>query len=420
MVQGIVEGRTQQRGTHVPALDGLRGVAILLVMVFHYVATSGFGQDAFVTRKIVSVAMYMFSGVDLFFVLSGFLITGILLRAKEQPGFFRNFYMRRVLRIFPLYYGALVVLFLVVPRFVPIDTPDVKRIYDAQGWLWAYSEDFAISFHNEDFFDVSWLWVGHFWSLAVEEHFYLVWPLVVFVCSPRALLWTCLGLLVSAPLIRGAMLLGHMDPAAVYTFTLSRTDELAMGGLLALVARERSFESLARAARFAALAAAGYFVIVAAVHRKPLWWGNWTSVGPGFSFFALGAAALIVLAQQPGNGPLRRVLEGRALRTLGKYSYGAYVIHTSMEPIFLRLVPPARLADLARGLGHSGSQLVGLLGFGTVGICGTLLLAVASYHAYEKPFLSLKRYFEYDAARPADVPQAVEPPSPEEKGPRAA
>jgi peptidoglycan/LPS O-acetylase OafA/YrhL len=179
-----------------------------------------------------------------------------------------------------------------------------------------------------------------------------------------------------------------------------------MGALVALIAQERSLESLARPARFAALAAAGYFVAVAVVHRKPLWWGHWTALGPGFCFFAVASAGVIVLAQTPGDHVLRRVLEGWLLRGLGKYSYGAYVLHTPLEPLFLRLTPPAHLAELARGLGHSGSRVVGLLGFGTVGICGTVLLAIATYHAYEKPFLNLKRYFEYGAAAPRVAPAA--------------
>src|SRR5689334_3654448 len=186
------EPQNPASGQHVPALDGLRGVAILSVMLFHYVTASGFGEDAWVTRKIIGACGCLWTGVDIFFVLSGFLITGILLRAKGSPGYFVNFYMRRLLRIFPLYYGALVVIFLIVPHLVHDVTPGVKRILDSQAWMWGYSQDFAISYHNADYFDVDWMWVGHFWSLGVEEHFYLVWPLLVFALAPRALTATCL------------------------------------------------------------------------------------------------------------------------------------------------------------------------------------------------------------------------------------
>jgi peptidoglycan/LPS O-acetylase OafA/YrhL len=384
-----------QTGEHVPALDGLRGIAILFVILFHYVTASNFGGDSFVTRKILGVCVCMWSGVDLFFVLSGFLITGILLRAKDSPGYFRNFYMRRVLRIFPLYYGALVVILLVVPHLVSAITPAIQRIFDAQGWLWAYSEDIAITVHNDDFFDPDWLWVGHFWSLAVEEHFYLVWPLVVFVCSRRALIGTSLALIVLAPAIRFTMLAMHFDPAAVYTLTLSRLDELAFGGLLAVLAQRSSYEQLARLARWCLGGSLLYLTAVLLIRRKPFYWAHWSALGVGFSALAALAGALVVFAVGPTRGRYRRVLESRVLRWFGKYSYGAYVIHTPMQPVYLRLFPPGRIAELAAGLGHTGSRLAGLLGFAALGMSLTMLLAMASFHAFEKPFLKLKRYFEY-------------------------
>jgi peptidoglycan/LPS O-acetylase OafA/YrhL len=384
-------------GQHVPALDGLRGIAILFVMTFHYVTASGFGGDAFITRKIQSVAVCMWSGVDLFFVLSGFLITGILLRAKSKPGYFRNFYMRRVLRIFPLYYGALVVILFIVPHLVAVDTPGIRRIFDAQGWLWAYSEDIAIAVHNDDFFDTDWICVGHFWSLAVEEHFYLVWPLVVWICNRRALLWTSLGLIVVTPLVRFAMIAWHMVPAAVYTLTLCRTDELAVGGLLALLAQEGSYERLVKLARWGGSASALYLLAVVALRRQPFYWDHWSALGVGFSALAAGAGALVIFALAPERNWLRRMLENRVLMGFGKYSYGAYVFHTPLQPLYLRLFPPQRIADLAHGLGHSASRVIGLLGFAAVGMAITMLLAMASFFAYETPFLKLKRYFEYDA-----------------------
>ncbi len=408
MHQGSAASRL---GDHIPALDGLRGIAILFVMLFHYVTACDFGSDAYVTRKILGVAVNMWAGVDLFFVLSGFLITGILLRAKDKPGYFTNFYMRRCLRIFPLYYGALIILFVIVPRFVPVDTADVKRIYDSQGWLWAYSEDFAIAFHNEDYFDVSWLWVGHFWSLGVEEHFYLVWPLLVFACSGRKLLWATIAFAASAPLVRVAMLAHGMAPHAVYTLTFCRTDELAIGGLVAILARERTYESLARLARGGILIATVYFVSVVLIRQKPQWWGHWTTLGPGFSLLGVGFAGAVVLAISPERTWIRRVLESRPLIGFGKYSYGAYVIHTPMQPVYLKLFPPRRIAEMASGLGHSGSRVVGLLGFASIGIAITMLLAIGSFFAYERPFLKLKRHFEYGSVRGATVAASPSPES---------
>jgi peptidoglycan/LPS O-acetylase OafA/YrhL len=234
--------------------------------------------------------------------------------------------------------------------------------------------------------------------LGVEEKFYLVWPLLVFLCSRRQLLVSAILLIVGTPLLRVLMLAQHYDPAAIYTFTLCRTDELAMGALVAVLAHEMSYERLARYARWAVALASLYLLAAIAIRRQPFWWEHWSALGVGFSALALGSAGLIVFALAPGNTLVKRVLENRTLRALGKYSYGAYVIHAPLEPLCLRLIPPKRLAALAAGLGNTGSCLVGLLGFTALGIGATLLLAVVSFSVYEKPFIRLKRFFEYGGA----------------------
>jgi peptidoglycan/LPS O-acetylase OafA/YrhL len=398
----------QPGGDHVLALDGLRGVAILAVMLFHQItATGGYGADAWITRKIIGLAVNLWTGVDLFFVLSGFLITGILRRAREQPSYFKNFYMRRALRIFPLYYAALVVIFVLLPRLPELQTPAVQRVFDAQGWLWGYSEDLAILVHNEDFFDPDPLWVGHFWSLAVEEHFYLVWPLVVYLCRRRTLIGVSLALIVATPLARGVMLALHGDMAMIYTQTFSRTDQLAMGGLVAILAEDWSAERLARHARVAIAAAVTTIVLAMAIQRGPLWWGHWTALVPGFSALGLGAAGLVVFATAPRANPLQRVLRAPVLRAFGKYSYGAYVFHVPMQPVYLRLFPPGKLGALAAGLGHAGSRLFGLLAFAALALALTMGLAAASFHLFERPFLRLKRFFEYGRPAPRLAEEAT-------------
>jgi len=379
-------------------------------MLFHQVTACGFGSDAWITRKIIGLCVPLWSGVDLFFVLSGFLITGILVRAKDQPGYFKNFYMRRALRIFPLYYGALVVIFVVLPHFLDTSTPGVRRVYDAQPWLWAYSEDISILIHNEDFFDPDPLWIGHFWSLAVEEHFYLVWPLVVYLCRRRTLVVISLVLVGVTPVLRALMLAAHFDMAVIYTQTFSRTDELALGGLVAVLVERWSAERMLHWARWAIGVAIVAVVAAMVIQGGPLWWGHWTALVPGFSALALGAAGLVVVAISPGGGALRRLFEAPALRTLGKYSYGLYVLHVPLQPLYLRLFPPARLAAAAAGLGWSGSRLVGLLGFTALASLVTLALAMLSFHLYERPFLGLKRFFQYGQRRslPARTRRAVQ------------
>jgi peptidoglycan/LPS O-acetylase OafA/YrhL len=398
--------RMIRRG-HVPALDGLRGIAILAVMLFHLVTACGYGSDAWVTRKIIGLCVSLWSGVDLFFVLSGFLITGILLKARDQPSYFKNFYMRRALRIFPLYYAALVIIFVVLPHVVTLDSPAIRRVFHAQGWLWAYSEDVAIFVHNEDFFDPDPLWVGHFWSLAVEEHFYLVWPLIVYFCRRRTLVFVSLFLIVGTPLIRIFMLARHLDMAMIYTQTFSRTDELALGGLLAMGAEQFEYAQLARYARWAVGASIGCVITAMVIQGGPLWWGHWTALGPGFSALALGAAGLLVFALSPEGNRFSRLLEGRVLRAFGTYSYGLYVLHVPLQPFYMRLFPPMWIGAFAAGLGHTASRLVGLLGFAMLGIAITMLLAVISFHAFEQPFLRLKRFFEYTQPRRSPSAETV-------------
>ena len=215
----------------------MRGLAVLCVMRFHFGTDGGLQADTYATKKFIGFFCNLWSGVDIFFALSGFLITEILLRQKQGPGYFSRFYMRRTLRIFPLYYAAMIVIFVLLPalQLPALDNPGIRRVQDAQAWMWAYSQDFAITYYNHDFFDPDPLWVGHFWSLGVEEHFYLVWPLIVYLCTRRGLFVDeCSADSGSTDCALHHDALRHGDPAAVYTFTLSRMDQFAIGGLVAL------------------------------------------------------------------------------------------------------------------------------------------------------------------------------------------
>ena len=156
--------------SRLPCLDGIRAVAAMMVMVFHFVGHHG------EPRAIVQASVIGQTGVDLFFVLSGFLITRILLASRQSEHYFRSFYARRTLRIFPLYFGFLAIYFFLLPLLFGEPIPPAPT----QLWSWFYLENVP-----QTFVSLRTSGPGHFWSLAVEEHFYLIWPLLVFSLSRR-------------------------------------------------------------------------------------------------------------------------------------------------------------------------------------------------------------------------------------------
>jgi len=253
---------------HVPALDAIRGLAIVLVTLYRFGgggdgAASAIGHNWFVDLGS--------RGVDLFFVLSGFLITGILFDAKGKDHYFRNFYLRRSLRIFPLYYAALAVTLLVLPSLLPASAASFQPAMDAQAWLWLYGGNVWQSFTGE--------WVlgplNHFWSLAIEEHFYLLWPAVICFTSRRTAMGACGGLFIGSILARAVWLASGGNNVAAEVFTPLRMDGLVLGSWLALTARGAGgFQWLVGWARpglvvfgLAALAAASRCCLVGGICR---------------------------------------------------------------------------------------------------------------------------------------------------------
>src|SRR3954466_4450020 len=212
---------------HLPTLDGLRGIAILAVMIHH---AAEFGQGNSPATAVHQFLHLGRHGVDLFFVLSGFLITGILLDSKGSPRYFSTFYARRTLRIFPLYYGVLLVVLVVLPLIVP-QPPAAREVIADQGWLWLYASNILMAWRNRVLFNGEHVYLSHFWSLAVEEQFYLVWPLVVLLVGGRGLAWVCAACLPVALVVRGLTTRGSEFSAAIF-LTPCRVDSLAVGALV--------------------------------------------------------------------------------------------------------------------------------------------------------------------------------------------
>jgi len=375
--------------THFPALDGLRAVAFLMVFACHYLQIP-----------------WGWAGVDIFFVLSGFLITGILFDARDQPCRIRNFYIRRTLRIFPLYYGVLLLLMLLYPVF-----------HWEWNWHWllwpAYLGNFLRGHRPftarsplqmlADFqllsrtFPTIQPYLGHFWSLCIEEQFYLLWTFAVFfVRDRRKLLAVCLTCVVVCPLARvvGSHTLPKfmLDQEVLYRWTPFRIDALLLGGLLALVRRGPSPWRLLVLARIGFAVLTGSLLLWLALNPAarhgalgyvyPPWEMTWS-----LSFIDLFAACVIVMALESSSITFR-LLNLSPLRWLGRISYGAYVFHDLLDVEILNLVK--------RHTGHYRLPSTALA------LAITLLLAWASFRWYETPFIRLKDRLTRSSARPRE------------------
>jgi peptidoglycan/LPS O-acetylase OafA/YrhL len=377
--------RPSRRG-HLPVLDGVRGVAILMVMLLHFVGNVP-PVDG-IERAIVGVINYGSYGVELFFVLSGFLITGILYDTRNEPRHFRNFYMRRVLRIFPLYYGVLALVFFVAPLILLLRGPTLDYLVDRQAWAWLYAVNIYIAEHGEWSFS----YLDHFWSLAIEEHFYLFWPLVVFLLArrPRALIALCLATALCSMLARLTGSVMGLSWWTTYTLTPFRLDGLALGAFLAVTVRQPGgLERLARALPLVAAAIGGLlaltFVWTRLVSREEL-----ELVLPvrAALILILLACLLVWALIAPERSATSRFFRGRSMVFLGTYSYGLYVYHH-----FISYYLAANRTDLE--LAHwLGSHLAAVALQATLGMSASLALAYLSYELFEKRFLRLKRLFE--------------------------
>lgn len=374
-----------------PSLDGIRGLAILLVIAHNAQMIDPVGPGA--TGKIAQYLLNVgWVGVLLFFVLSGFLITGILLDTLRQPHGMRNFLARRALRIFPLYYGTLAFFFLLLPA-LGMQPELVQASAPHQGWLWAYLGNWT---------RYEWA-LPHLWSLAVEEQFYLVWPLVIYAFrTPKAVVTA--SALVAMASIAGRAVMWHtqVDPNFIYAWTPTRLDALALGALAAAAWRlDGAQDWMNRQGRWLLPAGLGLFAISFVLTKG---YARLSAIGQIWGYAALAAffTTLIWRAaylDQQVSGPSasastggrlprwHRMLTWGPLTSVGRYSYAMYMFHKPLHDF----LSPAALKAL-------NIQTVGSPLWATIHVAGVSLaaycLAWLSWHLYEVHFLRLKRWFE--------------------------
>ena len=368
---------TSQR--HIQALDGIRGFAVILVFIYHVFFTA-VTVDSRAMALLNGLALRCWIGVDMFFVLSGFLITGILLRARDATNYYQVFYARRALRILPLYY---LVMFVGMRMFYT--HPPIRY----QIWYLLNISNIITAFNP-----LLIPCLGHYWSLAIEEQFYFAWPALVRKVSPMMLARLCVVLIVSCFLLRNLPIVlawNHRWPNFVYRLTPFRIDTLCSGALLAVLAYKKiDFGRYRWQLRAGCALGAALFAISS--FRT-----DWV-VRFGYTGLTICFTCLLALALHP-KSLTAKIFANGFLRRMGTYSYCFYLIHIFVlhhQPFVMRMLARGHLVT---GFPGATQLLAATILFGvTFGLCAI------SYRFFESPILGLKRYVPY---RYAEYPQAL-------------
>jgi peptidoglycan/LPS O-acetylase OafA/YrhL len=391
-VRQVITGR-------MPALDGMRGAGMVVVLIVHFSWTP-FGLPGLGGRLLLSIIPAGWIAMASFFVLSGFLITGILLDSKGAENYFSSFYARRALRILPLYYGSLFVGFILFPLLGKLGLPYFpKQFLAGQVWYWFYVGNLVwMRLHAVPYFD-------HFWSLAVEEQFYFLWPLIIYMTRRRTLAKICIGLVVVAPILRILLYLRGVNPEGIYRLTTSHIDALGLGALAALIVRDENWTRrlVPRLNYFVYPSLAIFCVMCVAMD-------SFDYEGPAFIYGASWVAifftglVLRLVATTGTNSRLQRFLQWGWLQSCGKYSYAIYVLHFPLTVYYYGTVLP-RFMDYLRQTGlrdwfhhrsmfDNGILVTAYLAHIFVLCLVSFGLGKLSWWAFEGPINDRKKYFK--------------------------
>lgn len=348
----------------------MRGIAILLVVFYH---NFGFAQYFF----------FGWLGVDLFFVLSGFLITDILLRTVNTPDYFKNFYAKRVLRIFPLYYLSLIIFFLVVPQIKNFPL-DLSFYIDHQWWFWTYLQNWFLIFHDVGYTTAA---IQHYWSLAVEEQYYIVWPFVIFLIRKPKILLAIAGLLLLGVIgIRLYMWTIHIKDLNYFgLYTYTRIDGICVGSMLAILQFMRSPFIKKYFTGLVLLLAAMNFVFYFINKQYHFTYPYLAIVG--YTTFAVLFAIIVYEVIQGDNKFFNFLLNIKPLKFFGKISYGLYVFHW---PVYLILY--GWMDEVIRSSLKLSENNIAIIVSILLSIIG-VLISIISFYTFERYFLKKKKNF---------------------------
>jgi len=352
-----------------PALDGLRGVACIMVVSYHLFPT---------------LHHYLFFGwmsMDIFFVLSGFLITDILMKTIGEPRYLRHFYARRLLRVFPLYYLALIIFLLVLPQVKGLVT-SFDYFVDNQLYYWIFLQNWLLILHPPA---AGQSVLNHLWSMAVEEQFYLLWPIIVaWVARPKRLLLLLIILLVCFSAFRFVLWMQQVEQLSYFSFfTFTRFDGILIGSMVGVLQKIDS-RFIGRNTAVIVLSFAAFNFIFYFINLR--FNDSFPYLGLlGFSTFSMLFGLLIYDIVNKQTPLLTKAFDIGVLKWLGRTSYGTYIFHW---PVYLIFGPPltsffrSRFSTLPAELISSG--LLALLSF---------FIGYLSFVLYEQHFLRLKKYF---------------------------
>ena len=368
-----------------PALDGIRALAIIMVFALHY---GGGTHGGPILNSVNQLRLRGWIGVDLFFTLSGFLITGILYDTRTDSQYFKRFFARRSVRIFPIFYLVFTV-FLVLTPFFQYQWRGGHVLFLIYMGNFSLAADPSLEFIRSAKYSAATAHLVHFWSLCVEEQFYLIWPMVVWLAGDRIRIIRIASALSLLSLVLRVIMVEVVHPSNLEGWMVHqlpfRMDSLLLGALLALLLRGPNADRWQRRCRTIFLTTSLAFIALSVA--LPSLTAPWLMTA-GFSLLALASAGLIGVTLRP-DSPAFRLFNLRPLRILGKYSYGFYVYHVLWAGAWAALVSFLTTRLHSSVVANAISDVHNFV--------SAFLVAKLSYDLFEVRFLRFKKYFEYDS-----------------------